>query len=99
MINLKNLNIILTGATGGIGGAILEKLYHFNAKIIATGTNENKLQELGETPLPKYITRPVEENDKDRFQTIYAKNEGAVAAPTAGLHFSKHFPFNITYDT
>ena len=50
----------------------------------------NKLQELGETPLPKYITRPVEENDKDRFQTIYAKNEGAVAAPTAGLHFSKH---------
>ena len=50
----------------------------------------NKLQELGETPLPKYIKRPVEENDKDRFQTIYAKNEGAVAAPTAGLHFSKH---------
>ena len=50
----------------------------------------NKLQELGQTPLPKYITRPVEDNDKDRFQTIYAKNEGAVAAPTAGLHFSKH---------
>ena len=50
----------------------------------------NKLKELGETPLPKYIKRPVEENDKDRFQTIYAKNEGAVAAPTAGLHFSKH---------
>ena len=50
----------------------------------------NKLQELGETPLPKYIKRPVEENDKDRFQTIYAKDEGAVAAPTAGLHFSKH---------
>jgi len=50
----------------------------------------NKLQELGETPLPKYISRPVEENDKERFQTIYAKNEGAVAAPTAGLHFSKH---------
>jgi len=50
----------------------------------------NKLQELGETPLPKYIKRPVEENDKDRYQTIYAKNEGAVAAPTAGLHFSKH---------
>ena len=49
-----------------------------------------KLQELGETPLPKYISRPVEENDKERFQTIYAKNEGAVAAPTAGLHFSKH---------
>ena len=50
----------------------------------------NKLQDLGETPLPKYINRPVELEDKDRFQTIYAKNEGAVAAPTAGLHFSKH---------
>ena len=50
----------------------------------------NKLQELGETPLPKYIDRPVEPQDKEMFQTIYAKNEGAVAAPTAGLHFSKH---------
>ncbi|MBT4221774.1 MAG: tRNA preQ1(34) S-adenosylmethionine ribosyltransferase-isomerase QueA [Cryomorphaceae bacterium] len=50
----------------------------------------NKLQELGETPLPKYIDRPVELQDKEMFQTIYAKNEGAVAAPTAGLHFSKH---------
>ena len=49
-----------------------------------------KLTELGETPLPKYIERPVEEQDKNRYQTIYAKHEGAVAAPTAGLHFSKH---------
>ena len=48
------------------------------------------LIELGETPLPKYINREVEPEDKDRYQTIYAKNEGAVAAPTAGLHFSKH---------
>jgi S-adenosylmethionine:tRNA ribosyltransferase-isomerase len=45
--------------------------------------------ELGETPIPRYITRPVEEADEDRFQTIYAKNEGAVAVPTAGLHFSR----------
>lgn len=49
-----------------------------------------KLVELGETPIPKYITRPVEEEDAERYQTIYAKEEGAVAAPTAGLHFSKH---------
>lgn len=49
-----------------------------------------KLKELGQTPLPKYIKRPLEEEDKDRYQTIYAKHEGAVAAPTAGLHFSKH---------
>lgn len=49
-----------------------------------------KLRELGETPLPKYIKRDVEPEDESRYQTIYAKNEGAVAAPTAGLHFSKH---------
>ena len=49
----------------------------------------NKLLELGHTPLPKYISRPVEPEDEERYQTIYAKYEGAVAAPTAGLHFSK----------
>jgi S-adenosylmethionine:tRNA ribosyltransferase-isomerase len=49
-----------------------------------------KLTELGETPIPKYINREVTPEDADRYQTIYAKEEGAVAAPTAGLHFSKH---------
>jgi len=48
-----------------------------------------KITELGETPLPKYIKREVEATDEDRYQTIYAKEEGAVAAPTAGLHFSR----------
>lgn len=47
------------------------------------------ITELGETPLPKYIKREVEKNDEDRYQTVYASVEGAVAAPTAGLHFSK----------
>ena len=46
MIDLKNVNIILTGATGGIGGSILEKLSVSNATIIATGTNQNKLDEI-----------------------------------------------------
>jgi S-adenosylmethionine:tRNA ribosyltransferase-isomerase len=49
-----------------------------------------KLSELGQTPLPKYIKRAEEEFDRERYQTIYAKHEGAVAAPTAGMHFSKH---------
>lgn len=49
-----------------------------------------KLTDLGETPLPKYIKREVEPEDEERYQTIFAKKEGAVAAPTAGLHFSKH---------
>ena len=49
-----------------------------------------KLLELGETPIPREIKRETEEGDKEWYQTIFAKNEGAVAAPTAGLHFSKH---------
>ncbi len=47
------------------------------------------LYDLGETPLPKFINRPVQPEDKERYQTIFAKHEGAVAAPTAGLHFSR----------
>jgi S-adenosylmethionine:tRNA ribosyltransferase-isomerase len=54
------------------------------------GEFRSKLNELGQTPLPKYIKREVEPEDEERYQTIFAKNEGAVAAPTAGLHFSKH---------
>ncbi len=44
---------------------------------------------LGETPLPRTISRKVEADDEERYQTIFARNEGAVAAPTAGLHFSR----------
>ncbi|MCY1635835.1 tRNA preQ1(34) S-adenosylmethionine ribosyltransferase-isomerase QueA [Marinifilum sp. D737] len=44
---------------------------------------------LGETPLPKFIDRSVEPEDAERYQTIFAKHEGAVAAPTAGMHFSR----------
>lgn len=47
------------------------------------------LEGLGETPLPKYIKRDPEDIDRERYQTVYAKEEGAVAAPTAGLHFSR----------
>lgn len=47
------------------------------------------IQQLGEPPVPKYINRPVEDLDSERFQTIFAKHTGAVAAPSAGLHFSR----------
>jgi len=46
------------------------------------------LNSMGETPLPKHIKRKPDEEDRERYQTVYAKHEGAVAAPTAGLHFS-----------
>ncbi len=45
------------------------------------------LEKAGEVPLPPYLNREAEAEDKDNYQTVYAKNEGAVAAPTAGLHF------------
>lgn len=47
------------------------------------------LYALGETPIPKYLGREEEEADKERYQTIFAKTEGAVVAPAAGLHFSR----------
>ena len=50
---------------------------------------KEKLNSLGETPLPQYIKRTPDEEDKERYQTIYADKVGAVAAPTAGLHFSR----------
>ena len=62
-------------------------------RFLFDGTYEqfrDKLKNLGQTPLPKYIKREEESFDRERYQTIYAKHEGAVAAPTAGLHFSKH---------
>jgi len=61
-------------------------------RFLFDGTDEEfrrNIEILGETPLPKYITRKATPEDKFRYQTIYAKNEGAVAAPTAGLHFSR----------
>lgn len=46
------------------------------------------LQQIGNTPLPPYLKRNPEETDKERYQTVYSNQEGAVAAPTAGLHFT-----------
>jgi S-adenosylmethionine:tRNA ribosyltransferase-isomerase len=51
-------------------------------------TVENKIEKLGHVPLPPYIDRPDEEVDRQRYQTVFARTPGAVAAPTAGLHFS-----------
>ncbi len=62
-------------------------------RFLFDGTNEElklKLEELGETPLPKYIKRRPEAIDRERYQTVYASRPGAVAAPTAGLHFSEN---------
>ena len=47
------------------------------------------IEKLGQTPLPKYIKREPNADDEEKYQTVYARHKGAVAAPTAGLHFSK----------
>jgi len=52
-------------------------------------TFKKTLFKIGQTPLPKFIKREVKPDDAERYQTIFAKHEGAVAAPTAGLHFSR----------
>ena len=53
------------------------------------GDFETLMREAGELPLPPYMQRHAETDDTERYQTVYAKNEGAVAAPTAGLHFDE----------
>ena len=61
-------------------------------RFLYDGTHEEfvkALFALGETPLPKYMNRPAEPDDVERYQTIFATEEGAVVAPAAGLHFSR----------
>lgn len=61
----------------------------FDLQAIGERSVSSLLDEHGEVPLPPYISRPAEESDLERYQTVYARLPGSVAAPTAGLHFSK----------
>ena len=67
------------GATTDFGGRIVRFIYN--------GVFEEILDKLGQTPLPPYIKEELA--DKDRYQTVYARERGSAAAPTAGLHFTK----------
>ncbi len=61
-------------------------------RFVFDGNNKElygKIDEIGQTPIPPYIRRKVEDEDRERYQTIFAEDRGAVAAPTAGLHFSQ----------
>lgn len=84
----KTGHIIIFG-DGKLKAEVIEILENGNriVKFIYEGVFENILDELGEMPLPPYITHRLE--DKNRYQTVYAKNEGSAAAPTAGFHFTK----------
>jgi S-adenosylmethionine:tRNA ribosyltransferase-isomerase len=59
----------------------------FHVRVTGATSIEALLERHGEVPLPPYIARPAGDTDADRYQTVYAKTPGAVAAPTAGLHF------------
>lgn len=74
---------------GCLKGEIIDVVEEGNRLIKFTyeGIFEEILDRLGEMPLPPYITKKLE--DKNRYQTVYAKHEGSAAAPTAGLHFTK----------
>lgn len=83
---------------------ILDEKHNFKAHIIGTYDENNgtrliefeydgifmeRLEEVGSMPLPPYIERAAEEEDKEMYQTVYSKIDGSVAAPTAGLHFTE----------
>jgi S-adenosylmethionine:tRNA ribosyltransferase-isomerase len=66
-----------------------EKGGHFIVKFQCAGNFAEELEKIGKTPLPPYIKRDVTSYDRQRYQTVYAKKSGAIAAPTAGLHFTE----------
>lgn len=84
------------GNAGNIGGklfrAVIKDYGDDGTRIVEfeyDGIFLERLEELGQMPLPPYIERKNNKEDRDRYQTVYCKNEGSVAAPTAGLHFTK----------
>ncbi len=100
--------------SGGIAATVLEnadigKIIKFDS----TDNIDDKLKSIGQVPLPPYIKRPPERMDEERYQTVYAKSNGATASPTAGLHFTDeiikqikdkgvniaHVTLNVSYGT
>lgn len=76
----EDLRVEILDSTEGSGRLV---------RLITSGTVEQALERHGHVPLPPYITRPDEPIDRERYQTVYAREPGSVAAPTAGLHFTE----------
>lgn len=76
--------------TGGVTAEILERVGEQDWLVSFCGTDDfdGWLQQVGQMPIPPYLNRKSEELDRQRYQTVYAAEPGAVAAPTAGLHFT-----------
>ena len=84
--------VVFRGRRHELHGEILARHFHGRRTIklwTEDGTNvEDAIDEIGHIPLPPYIKRNDEPADRDRYQTIYARERGSIAAPTAGLHFT-----------
>jgi S-adenosylmethionine:tRNA ribosyltransferase-isomerase len=87
--------IRFSGEAGVLMGEVLERKFHGRRRVRlwteSGGTVEELIDALGHVPLPPYIKRADTWSDRERYQTVYAKVRGSVAAPTAGLHFSDEF--------
>lgn len=89
-VNGKEITVTATRTAQHDGHSEVE--FHWDDESIIFA---NVMEQIGATPLPPYIQREAEENDKDRYQTVYARNNGSVAAPTAGLHFTDEILENL----
>jgi S-adenosylmethionine:tRNA ribosyltransferase-isomerase len=82
-----------SGSKHDLHGEVLERHFHGRRTIrLWTGNDdcvERVIDEIGHIPLPPYIKRAAGPADRDRYQTVYARERGSVAAPTAGLHFTQ----------
>ena len=86
------VRVVFTGAERALHGEILERRF-FGRRTIRLWTEDGtddaaRIDAIGHIPLPPYIKRPDESADRERYQTVYARARGSVAAPTAGLHFT-----------
>ena len=83
-------DIVSFGENGELKAKILERDEGGTriVEFLCEGNFLEVLDKLGQMPLPPYIERPADDADKDRYQTVYAREDGSVAAPTAGLHFT-----------
>jgi S-adenosylmethionine:tRNA ribosyltransferase-isomerase len=77
------------GRNGAVAEVVDRRGHFFELQFHGAGPVDELLQEFGEVPLPPYIRREAEPSDRERYQTVFARHEGAVAAPTAGLHFDE----------
>ena len=84
IIQIEAKEVILSARL--VNRALMQVEFSWNDSDIAF---VDLVEACGETPLPPYLNRKAEENDKSRYQTVYSEKEGAVAAPTAGLHFTE----------